>query len=84
MLQTYFSTAGFSLGICRVLDFCPGVTGFYIPGRDDGFGWVQGDALAPNKHKTRQTENRNIDRQIDTKLSSLTVSQGTIVQPVQF
>ena len=24
------STAGFSLGICRVLGFCPGVTGFYI------------------------------------------------------
>ena len=23
-----FSTAGFSLGICRVLGFCPGVTGF--------------------------------------------------------
>ena len=31
-----FLLLGFSLGICRVLGFCPGVTGFYILGREPG------------------------------------------------
>ena len=35
--NVFFLLVGFSLGICRVLGFCPGVTGFYI------LGWWAGE-----------------------------------------